>query len=194
MSALDGWTPPLDTGETLLWQDRPDPSLYLRDFFSGQALFGVFFTLFSCVWFLGARSMGSMGGGFDIFPYLIAPFFLIGLYMVILRPFHIAYRHGRTRYALSDRAAYIARLGLGQLQVKRYPFADMNILELDDDTPGSVRFRREVHVSTYRTRSRNGFSRKRTRRTEITIGFERITSARQVYRLIADRSGDAQRP
>ncbi|WP_068304398.1 hypothetical protein [Pararhodobacter sp. CCB-MM2] len=188
MSAIDSWQPPLDRDETLLWRDRPQTGLGWRDFINGQALFGLFFTAFSCVWFLGARAMTSGDGAFGLFPYFVTPFFLVGLYMVIGRPFHADYQRRHTTYALTDRAAFIARLSMGQVKVQRLPFAEMNVLELEDDSPGTVWFRREEHIRTYRTRSRNGISHRRRQRVVVAIGFERIGTARQVYRLIADHT------
>lgn len=193
MSIPEGWEGILDEGETILWQGRPVTGVRLRDFFGFPLIFGLFFTGFSLVWITMARMM-TRGEEFSIFPLFGLPFLLVGLYVSFGLPFGKDYVRKRSWYTLSDRKAYVATELFGRRRLKAVPYAEMNILELEDGSPGSVTFKREVSVSQYTRRSRNGGRSRRTQTTTTNTGFERIEDARAVYRMIAARREPARAP
>ncbi len=188
-----GWDDILDDGEEIAWQGRPDKAIIWADMLSFESLFGIFFGGFALFWIAGASAMiggqASFGGNsgigavFTFFPLFGLPFLAIGLYMVVGRIFWDAHRRGRTWYTLTDRAAYIARDTMGKRSLKRYAIAEMQPPNLQDGQPGTVIFAEEI--STYRTSSRNGPGRTKTRVTP--IGFRRIDDARAVYRMIVSK-------
>lgn len=193
MSIPEGWEGILEEGETILWQGRPVTGVRLQDFFSFPLIFGLFFTGFSLVWITMARMM-TRGEEFSIFPLFGLPFLLVGLYVSFGLPFGKDYVRKRSWYTLSDRKAYVATDLFGRRRLKAVPYAEMNILELEDGSPGSVTFKREVSVSHYTRRSRNGGRSRRTQTTTTNTGFERIEDARAVYRMIAARREPARAP
>lgn len=205
-----GWAEFLADGETLLWQGRPDSRIEWSSLLSVESAFGLFFTGFSVFWIVGARMITAMigqSGGmevvFALFPLFGIPFLLVGLYMVAGRLFWDAYLRARTWYALSDRAAYIARETRGKRSLKRYPIDTMQAPELIDGSAGSVFFAEELHQHSYSNRSSGsttsplpgggfgrtpGMGRRRlhTSTQRVPIGFRRIPDARRVYRQIVE--------
>ncbi|MCA0204416.1 MAG: aspartate carbamoyltransferase catalytic subunit [Proteobacteria bacterium] len=186
MSIPQGWEGILEEGETILWQGRPVTGVRLRDFLGLPLVFGLFFTGFSLVWIAMARLM-TQGEDFSVFPLFGLPFLLVGLYVAFGLPFGKDYLRKRSWYTLSDRKAYVATELFGKRRLKAVPYAEMNILELEDGTPGSVTFKREITVSQYTRRNRSGGRSRRSQTTTTNIGFERIEDARTVYRMIAAR-------
>ena len=186
MSAPEGWNAMLEPGEKILWQGAPVPGLGVRDVINGRFFFGLFFTGFAIIWTVSASTIGGRTGGFAAFALIGLFFILVGLFMAIGAPFVTAYRRRRTRYALTDRAALIAASVLGRSRFSRTPLGEMNALELDDDQPGTVTFKREIVISEYSTRGRTGMQRRRRSRSEKTTAFERIADARPVYRQLSE--------
>jgi hypothetical protein len=186
MSIPEGWEGILEEGETILWQGRPVTGIRLGDFFGFHLIFGLVFTGFSTIWITMAWVMTS-GAGFDIFPLFGIPFLLVGLYITFGLPFTKDYVRKYSWYTLSDRKAYIATEFFGKRRLKSVPYAEMNVLELEDGNPGSITFKRDIRVSRTRSRGRTGMQRTRTQTTVTNTGFERIEDARTVYRMIGER-------
>ena len=181
-----GWTDLLGPGEKILWQGRPNASLRLGDFFSTRLPFGLVFTAFAVFWMMATTAMTrNTSMGFEFFPLFGIPFVLIGLYQVIGAPIWDAYERSQSWYTLTDQAAFIATELLGRRKLVRIPLDDMNALELEEGVDGTVWFKREFHLHTSTSRSRNGVPRRRTYTSQTRTGFKRIPDARQVYGLIA---------
>lgn len=191
-----GWEGIFDTDEKILWQGRPDTQIVWRDLLRFETFFGIFFLGFSLMWTFGAAAMlGSMQAGaptglFALFPLFGLPFIAVGAYMVVGRLFWDAYARARTWYTLTNKAAYIATQTFGKRKLKRIDREEMVSPELEDDTPGTVWFAREIRTRRTRTgSSRNHTRRTRTHAYEVPIGFKRIGEARTVYRLLRDQTG-----
>lgn len=186
MSAPRGWEGILAEGETVLWQGRPAPGVRLGDFVGFPLVFGLLFAGFAAVWIALART-AARGDVFDLFPLFGVPFLLIGLYLAFGLPFGRDYLRRRSWYTLTDRAAYIATEILGRRRLHAVPIDAMNILELEDDAPGTVLFRREIRTSRGIARGTGPTVSRHARAGVQDTGFERIAEARAVFRLIADR-------
>ncbi|MCB1390709.1 MAG: hypothetical protein KDK12_16465 [Rhodobacteraceae bacterium] len=187
MSVPPGWEGILAEGEQILWQGRPVEGVQVADFFGIRLVMGVFFTGFAILWIAGAHAMSRGTGGIDLFPLFGLPFVLVGLFLMIGYPFWDAYARARTWYTLTDRAAFIATGYFGRRALARVPYAEMNILELQDNQPGTVWFKKELKVHHFSHRSSSGRRRQSTSTSIQRTGFRRIEAARAVYRLIADR-------
>ena len=196
MTDAGGWSDVLTPGERLLWHDRPAGGAVIADFLTSRLPFGLFFTTFALFWIFAASWMGGNAGEsdffpFDLFPLFGVPFVLVGLHMMIGIPFWDAYERSHSWYALTDQAAYIATELFGRRKLARYPLSDMNALELEDGTRGTVWFKRDVQVHTTTRHTRNGSPRRQTYMSSNRIGFKRIAAARMVYgrivRLINER-------
>lgn len=125
----------LEPGERLSWWDQPRQGFMLRaaDWFSIPiALFWCGISLFALI---KANRSGTWA---DLIPPSLL---LIGLYMLIGRFFHDAWRRARTFYGLTDRRVLIVRgkqfqsLSLDQIE-------ELSLNESKDGT-GSIRFGRE---------------------------------------------------
>ena len=189
------WDGILEPGERILWQGRPDASVVWADLLAAQTLFGLFVTVFALFWIGAAAAMtGSIGWSdswFDligmVFPLFGVPFVGVGLYMVVGRLFHDAFRRGRTWYTLSDQAAYVATDMLGKRALRRHDIDRMDRLELDDSRPGSVWFGQDRQLRHVHFRARDGFPGRTHSYVHLApVGFERIADARAVYGMIRD--------
>lgn len=194
MSLDGGWQQILPAGERLLWTDRPQAGLSVRDFLTGRLPFGLVFTLFAVFWTAAVSWVGQDFGAFNIMPLFGIPFILVGLHLIVGAPIWDAYERARSWYALTDEAAYIAADLLGKRTLKRFPIRDMNGIELEDGVSGTVWFQRDVQVHRASRRSQSGIRTRRTYMTTTKTGFKNITSPRKVYALIIQQSNNLARP
>ncbi|SMY06823.1 hypothetical protein [Flavimaricola marinus] len=183
-----GWEGILDDDETILWQGQPVGGIDWSALIDVQTVFGLFFTGFAMFWVSMTADMTQDIGNapviFKFFPLFGLIFVGIGLNMVIGRHFWSAYQRHRTYYTLTNKAAYIATQVLGNRKLNRYGFSEMTATTLTDNDPGSVHF---AEKQTTYTRRRNGRTTSGTYRSP--VGFERISDARQVYRLLREARG-----
>ncbi len=101
-SSWDGF---LHENEHLLWQGRPAGGLSFDKTALLQSGFGLFFLLFALVWI----SMATTATGISFFSLLGVPFVLVGAYACFGHLFWDAYKRKRTRYALTNERALIAK-------------------------------------------------------------------------------------
>ncbi len=187
-----GWEGLLEPGERILWQGRPDSRLVWADLLQVQTLFGLVFTGFALFWIASAARMGrGFGGGGPVdgvFPLFGLPFVAVGLYMVVGRIFWDAFVRRGLNYTLTDRTAFIAANLMGRRKLERYPVGPDMKLVLEEGTPGTVWFAEKV---THRPGGWTGSGSNRSYRgpstTREPIGFRRIETPREVYRLLLDR-------
>ncbi|SHJ02748.1 hypothetical protein [Wenxinia saemankumensis] len=179
-----GWEDILAPGERILWQGRPRAGIDWGRILSVEAVFGLVFAGFGLLWTGMAASMAPPGDApalFSIFPLFGLIFVAIGLHQAIGRHVLDAWRHGRTWYTLTDRAAYIATQSLGRRNLRCIETGDWEDLRLEDGDPGTVWFARDRHQRP--ARRRNG--RMRPARSWTTpVGFRRIDDARRVFGLM----------
>ena len=75
MTAPAGWEGILDTGETILWQGRPDGKIVLRPANTATFVFGLAFAGFALFWMIMASTAGGFFWAFGSFwafgPFLI---------------------------------------------------------------------------------------------------------------------------
>jgi len=166
----NNWEAYLDPDEKLIWQGAPATGLR----FSGSgfilSFFGIFFLAFALFWTGIAASMGGDSGIEGIFPLFGVPFVLIGLWLVAGHWFFDAYKRKRSRYALTNKRAIIARTVFNR-RMESYPIERANQIRLISGTLDTVHFAQK----TYRTK--NGTSVK-------NIGFRFIQDGQAVYDLL----------
>ncbi|TLP69129.1 aspartate carbamoyltransferase catalytic subunit [Parasedimentitalea maritima] len=168
MNETDQWVGILDDDEKILWQGRPDGGVSIKIQNILMAIFGTVFAGFALFWMI----IASKGGGdFWLFGLL---HFSVGLALVLYSLFWSTFRRRRSWYTLTDRRAFIAiNLPLRGKSLKSYPIASSSPLELIDGNLSSVNFAEEVKSG------KNGSY-------TVSIGFERLTDGREVYRLMRD--------
>lgn len=170
-----GWAPYLDPDETLLWDGAPVPGLRFRITDLAKSVFGAFFFGFAIFWMWGASGFGKFDapGPFMLFPLFGLPFVAVGGYLMFGHYFWSAWVRGRTRYALTDRRAFIAKRGLRR-SLKSYPIhADTQI----DYEPGP-----EATIWLAQETRRGNKGRSYT----VKKGFEFIADGDAVYRIVRD--------
>jgi hypothetical protein len=171
----DGWDAYLQPGESLIWEGTPLPGIRNRARLTFLSLFGVPFFLVGLVGgAVGLRHAFWLGEvGLGLFTLAIALIFLlVGYTLVVHQWVEAARAHRTTRYALSTRAAYIARQGRKR-SLESYPILPDTALEL-------------VHGDGYddlwfhsrRERDSDGDM------TTTRVGFEGIADGAAVYRLM----------
>jgi hypothetical protein len=176
MTALqDSWDAYLQPGERILWEGAPLPGIRNRVRLAFLSLFGVPFLIFG----LGGTGVGLrhvfLKG--DVWIGLITLalgliFALVGYALVLHQWVDAARAHRRTRYALSTRAAYVARTGRKR-HLHCYPILPKTALELDQcDDYDNLWFH-----SRSEDDSDGGI-------TTTRIGFEGIRDCAEVYRLM----------
>ncbi len=123
---------PIPAGETVRWTGTPPHGLLLRR----SDWLGIPFSLlwggFAIFW----ETMVFAGGAPLVFRLWGVPFVAVGLYMIAGRFFWDAWVRARTRYAVTDRAAYIVIDGLGST-VRRYGGALLDGVRIERRTDGS---------------------------------------------------------
>ena len=168
MTAPAGWEGILDTGETILWQGRPDGKIVLRPANTATFVFGLAFAGFALFWMIMASTAGGFFWAFGLIH------FSVGLGLSFGAIFWGVFVRRHTWYTLTDRRAFIATdLPIGGRSLKSYPITDDTVLDFAPGDPGSIWFDEEVR------RSKNTTTRKK-------IGFERIEDGEKVYRMFRD--------
>jgi hypothetical protein len=198
-----GWEEIMASGETILWQGRPDGRIAWRDILSMRSLNGAVFAAFAVAWMMqaswvtglmaqfriGPHRSEPLGGFGGYFPYFGLIFLGVGLYSMAGRLVWDAIKRRRTWYTLTDRAAYIATDLLGR-KLDRHELRPDQPLELNDGEPGAVWFaERLVHHPGRWTAmgDRDHYQPPYTARHR--VGFERIADPRTVWRLLREAQG-----
>ncbi|MEM6322665.1 MAG: aspartate carbamoyltransferase catalytic subunit [Pseudomonadota bacterium] len=166
-----GWEGILDQGEPILWQGQPDSVVFWTWQNVATSGAGILFAGFALLWMILAS---SAGGYFWMFGLI---HFFVGINVMIGPPLWSAWRRRHTFYTLTDRRAFIATdIPLMGRKIKSYPIDTYTQVNLQQGSPGTIHFAKDF-------RSTKNGSR------EVPIGFERITGANTVYRLIRDIHG-----
>ncbi|MEO0343854.1 MAG: hypothetical protein AAF198_10490 [Pseudomonadota bacterium] len=174
----ESWYDYFGSNEKLLWEGAPEPlglpgigGILLSVF--GMPFFGVgSFILFTA---LTGGAVPDESGSFEwtgIWLFLFGtPFFLVGATLFLGPWLYYATAHKFLRYALSNRATYVANSFLGR-RMKVYPLDHIGEVELEFGRHDSVFFHKSLQKD-------NGGDTVETR-----AGFENIRDGRHVYDLI----------
>ncbi len=174
----DLWEQYFQPGETLLWEGAPKPGVHGWPKIIGLAIFGLPFLLFGLGAFATAlrqviRSDGWSDLGLGIFLMTFSLMFVgVGALMVFGQWYAAVTAHRDIRYALSTRAAYIAKSGWKR-GLESYPILASSATGLETGRRSDTVW---VHVRTERD-SDGDLSTSR-------ISFENIADGARVYRLI----------
>lgn len=170
--------PTVEPGETILWQGQPAGQIVPRHFWAAPAILGWLVVAFGAVWFLNLSDMlddPQIPFPITLFPFIGLVFVAIGLWNALISPVTSALRRRGTRYALTDRAAYISERGA----TTRYPLERMIRIDFDPGPPGSILFDHQVKQHTRVRHNRGGKLGSRT--TRRSTGFVLIPDAGAVH-------------
>lgn len=165
----DGWKGILASGETILWQGRPDGRFVVTptDLLSGA--FGFFFAGFALFWMM----MASQAGGFFWMFGLLH--FAIGIGVMVGGPVRSMFVRRRSWYTLTNRRAIIASvLPLVGRRLESYRITSATPLTLVEHGA----------VSSVIFSEKRGWSWGRNAHRTTPIGFERIAEGRDVLGLM----------
>lgn len=180
------WQTYFRPGETLLWEGTPVPGFHQRGKAIFLMIFGLPFLIIGvAIFFFGLHQLTQAATASDaglalFFTAFGIPFGGIGGFLVF-GPFieaRTAARH--VRYALTNRAAYVARSSFGR-KLSVYPILPTTALELEHgDRASSV----WIHARLERDSDGDLGTTK--------AGFENIAEGEKVYHLIRDLQGKAE--
>lgn len=141
--ALDGGVPSLvsdrlEPGEHLLWWDRPPAGLIFRPADWFLVPFSVLWACFAFFW--EAKVLDSNAP--PLFGLVGVPFVLVGIYILVGRFVHDAWRRGRTAYGLTDQRVMIVTGSWETKSVYLEGLGEVNLRERGDGT-GSIIFGHE---------------------------------------------------
>ena len=130
-------TLPIPPGETVRWTGAPPPGLLLRSSDWFAIPFSLLWGGFAIVW----ETLVVAGGAPFLFRLWGVPFVCIGLYMIVGRFFWDANVRARTRYAVTDRAAYVVVSGFRGF-LRRYAGSALDDVRVErkPDGTGTLRF------------------------------------------------------
>lgn len=145
--------PYLKENETVLWSDIPSKSfIYLpSDLFS--VLIGGFWILFSMFW-LALTIKPALDGGSGseaLMPYLAIPFFVIGLWFVVIKNIVNAFKRRQMVYAITNKRVLAIYTSKGYLE--QYLLTDIACAEVkkSNDGTGSIFFFSNNSTKKYST-------------------------------------------
>lgn len=174
----DLWQDYFQPGETLLWEGAPSPGVHQRAKIIGLAIFGLPFLTIGIATFASGLSMlftaktwADAGLGFFLATFAV-PFAGIGALMVVGQWWAAARAHRTTRYALSNRAAYIAK-SLWRKSIEVYPILRSTPSGLEKGKTSDT-----VWFNATSTKDSDG-DRSTTR-----VAFDNIADGDAVFRLI----------
>jgi hypothetical protein len=128
---------PIPPDETVRWTGEPPTGFLWRTSDFALVPFSLMWGGFALFW----ESMVISSGAPLVMMLFGVPFVLIGIYLVAGRFVWDANVRARTRYAVTDRAAYVVVSGIGG-SVRRYagPALAEVLVERKDDGSGTLRF------------------------------------------------------
>jgi hypothetical protein len=181
--AQDNWSTYFRPGERLLWEGSPVPGFHQRGKSIFMMIFGLpFFVIGVAVFFSGLYRITQAGNLSDaglaiFFTAFGVPFGAIGAFFFFgpLVEARTAARH--TRYALTDRAAYVARSNLGR-RLSVYPILPTTALELEYGDRATT-----VWLHARLERDSDGDL------DTVKAGFENIADGAKVYHMIRELQG-----
>ena len=128
---------PIPSDETVRWTGEPPTGLLWRTTDFALVPFSLMWGGFALFW----ESMVISAGAPLVMMLFGVPFVLIGIYLIAGRFLWDANVRARTRYAVTDRAAYVVVSGFGG-SVRRYAGSALGEVRVErkDDGSGTLRF------------------------------------------------------
>lgn len=169
--------------ETLLWEGKPEPGIKNKPSMIFLSLFGLPFlaagigTLGGGISTLATGGAGGVGMGLMMIVFSL-PFITVGFGLVFGTWIAGFYAHQFTRYALSNKRAYIATSWWSHT-MQSYPITPDTQFELEEGRFDTVYF------FTKTVRDSDGDRR------EKKVGFRQIKEGMAVYKLLRDVQAEA---
>ncbi len=172
------WQSYFQPGETLLWQGAPLPGVHGWGKIIGMALFGLPFLVIGLAFcgvglkmLISGPSWNDTGLGLFLAAFSL-PFAGVGVFLVFGHAYSAKTAHRTTRYALSNRAAYIAKSGWTH-SLESYPILRETALGLEKHRHADTVW---FHIRTEKDSDGD--------RTTTRISFDNIAEGDEVYRLL----------
>ncbi len=181
--ARTGWAVYFDPDETLLWDGAPGRGIKLELHMLGQSAFGLIFFGFALFWIIMATNIVGAGGPAQLFPLFGLPFLAIGAWFLFGHILWDAYLRSKTRYALSNKRAFIARQVFGR-RLKSYPIDPDTELDYRPGEPATIYFAKRMVKRRVGARSGSSSSTGLSRYRMVPIGFRYIPDGDKVYQLM----------
>jgi len=124
-------------GESVVWSGSPPQGLRFHSQDTFLIPFSLFWGGFAIFW----ETIAIVGGTPWFFRLWGIPFVALGLYFIVGRFFVNAYLRSQTYYAVTERAAYVARFGTWPA-IRRYTGSALDTIEFqpNNDGSGTIRF------------------------------------------------------
>ena len=184
--APSGWDDILAPGERILWQGRAEPRLDWPLLLHKRSLSAGILVVFALSW-LG-MTLPQLGLGPDGIPFIfpLAGLLFLGIGLsTFFSPVLRSYRRLRaTSYTLTSQNAVIATQVMGKRQLESHPLGTAIRPALEEGSPGSVWF---AAAPAARGNWRGSGASGSYGGSGARIGFEAISEARHVYRLMLDQ-------
>lgn len=179
----DAWAEYLEEGETLLWQEQPVPGYELSFGSVLMMLVGLPFVLAGLyiLVFLGRAIFSDIFAGGIVWMFGLT-FVALGLHAMASPTILQLFRQRRTWYSLTNKRALIATsMPLTKKRLKSYPITIDSQINLEDGPLQTIYFATEI-------------THHHGRKSSYRIGFERIVSGPEVYKLLNElRAEDLER-
>ena len=124
----------LEPRERLLWWGQPKPGMRFRSVDWALVPFSLFWGGFAVVW----EAIALTNGAPFFFALFGVPFVVIGIYLIVGRFFHDAWRRARTLYGVTtDRILIISRTTVKSVELRQ--LSELGLTESADGS-GSISF------------------------------------------------------
>ncbi len=174
MDTPTGWENTLDQNEVIIWQGRPDATVFWYWPQKASLLLGGFLVIFALIWMKIAAQDGGQSWMFGLIILAVAVGLMIGI------PYGKPYQWSKTWYLLTNTRALICTdLPMLGRKVKSYPITAQSHLELESKYKSNVYFATRTHRTNHGTTS------------QIGIGFVRIDDAEIVFDLAREIQKEA---
>ncbi|MBO5374207.1 MAG: hypothetical protein J6A54_02005 [Clostridia bacterium] len=174
--------------EKLLWRGEPTKKIRLLPAEKFNVAFGIAWTAFSVFWMSLAYSIvNQTEQGFSfikIFPAFGLPFFIIGIYFMLIMPIRIIISRRRIEYALTDKRALILYVGKRE-KLSAYKYTEIQNLNFGCDELGNG----YVTFISAGNKSLSTGTRVKAHAKKV-CGFYHVSEVKKLYKILCAQIGE----